>query len=67
MSACAILAHSAHYRQDRQNMANRVTSDSIEDEMVRGRRRCQAASQHSAMSKSIGFSGADCEAPAGAV
>lgn len=46
----------------------RVTSDSpIGDEMVRGWQQCEAALQHSVVSKSICISGADCEAPAGAV
>lgn len=39
----------------------------IGDEMVRGRQEREAALQHSAVSKTICISGADCEAPAGAV
>lgn len=70
MSLCAILLglSADHQGAKQANVAQGGhIGFSIGDEMVRGWQQCEAALRHSAVSKSICISGADCEAPAGAV
>lgn len=71
VSVCAILAHyflCCSLRARQANMARGVTSDSsLETRWREEWQRREAELRHSAVSKSICISGADCEAPAGAV
>lgn len=70
MSVSAILVHlsAVHHGRNRQTWHTGHIWFPTGDEMVRGWQQCEAAAlQHSAVSKAICISGADCEAPAGGV
>lgn len=69
VSVSVILVHlsAVHHGRNRQTWHTGHIWFPIGDEMVRGWQQCEAALQHSAVSKAICISGADCEAPAGTV